>query len=1012
MTVESMSTGSNGSREQFFESNYTALREQPPMRWMRRLFLRLTDGWHPNLVDLPTGTGKTDLVVIWVLALAWYGLRKATNRPVPRRLVWVVNRRVLVQQVFRLANRLQEKLVSSQAGDNSLADLRRGLESLSGDANDVFRVVQLRGQLIDDREWSVAPSVPQLVIGTVDQIGSRLLFHGYGLGKWSLPLQAALLAIDAWICVDEAHLVPAFVLTLRQFSNLTANAGHNGPQAISSVFDKLPFWITELSATPALPSLRKDSVFRLIREDEEDPRLTDRLLAARIRQVKIRWVAKDQKPEDAITKAAADLAGKVDTVAAFIREAGAANRIGKKLEKQFKGRVLTITGRLRGYERDRLEKDATFRRFQPEEGFAIGTPGETAFLVGTAAAEVGLDADAAAVVCDFASLPTLLQRLGRLDRRGRISRGFQSGQCDPPTMTVFAKSNETVGGKDAVKREKAERDIRRRMLKLARSLRRERSDVSAPLLVGSHWRGALAKDPKEKTKENVAATELPDDTSSDDDGKSKSVEPGVLTTAATWRVLLGRKDKSGSEQLLTNPALNWLHHPVACVTGGPVAVPPLTSALVEHWAGTTKPRNAFLPVHPFLYGIIPDEEGTPLIGVAFRLEMDVLASGPSGDGEDEDDNMDIMADVEEIFRLFPPRRAELHLVPIPAARDWFSSAEASAIPVAHFDGEEWSVTPDRQDKSLIQPGSILVLPTLAASHDCLKKLIEEPNDVTSRDVLDGVSTQRPAYWRRIVRVEAGDVLLKSDDGASRIEKRGELDQSREGTSLGDPAPSPAWHPRLRCRLKIGTAVFRFEYLKQKRQRQRQLLDDYDGIPGHLSRAEKDAGKIADTLAPNNEFLRALLMTVARVHDEGKRNRKWQRAMGNSDSSRPVAKPLIDNPPPMGGFRHEWESLLKIRDCPPAAPDTLADSDVQLWTDLWLHLVPSHHGHLRPWISDSGFAPEVGKQQQCALRTQSAERFARLQHELGPWRLAFLEGLVKAADVASSQPDDEEDGDEQ
>lgn len=97
--------GSNSSREQFFESNYAALREQPPMRWMRRLFLKLTDGWHPNLVDLPTGTGKTDLVVVWVLALAWYGLHKATNKPVPIRLVWVVNRRVLVQQVFRLANR-------------------------------------------------------------------------------------------------------------------------------------------------------------------------------------------------------------------------------------------------------------------------------------------------------------------------------------------------------------------------------------------------------------------------------------------------------------------------------------------------------------------------------------------------------------------------------------------------------------------------------------------------------------------------------------------------------------------------------------------------------------------------------------------------------------------------------------------------------------------------------------------------------------------------------------------
>jgi CRISPR-associated endonuclease/helicase Cas3 len=172
------------------------------MRWMGRFFLRLTEENCTRLVDLPTGAGKTDVVVIWVLALAWYGLETGTRTPVPRRLVWVVNRRVLVQQVFRLAEGLEKKLSSDGTTPGSLAQVREGLARLSGDGTDIFRVVQLRGQLIDDREWSVAPSVPQLIIGTVDQIGSRLLFQGYGLGKGSRPLQAALLGIDpgsAWM---------------------------------------------------------------------------------------------------------------------------------------------------------------------------------------------------------------------------------------------------------------------------------------------------------------------------------------------------------------------------------------------------------------------------------------------------------------------------------------------------------------------------------------------------------------------------------------------------------------------------------------------------------------------------------------------------------------------------------------------------------------------------------------------------------------------------------------------
>src|ERR1035437_9844456 len=361
MRTETQSTES--SREQFFESNYTLLREQPPMKWMGRLFVELSDGRYPRLVDMPTGAGKTDVAAIWVLALAWYGLDAETRSPVPRRLVWVVNRRVLVQQVFNLANQLQNRLSVDGGNPSSLADVRKGLARLSGDGTDVFRVVQLRGQLIDDREWSVAPSVPQLIIGTVDQMGSRLLFQGYGLGKWSRPMQAALLGVDAWICVDEAHLVPAFVLTLRQAHHLIAAA----PRILSSVFERLPSWVTELSATSALPPPSAESVFRLLPADEDDPRLKDRLLAARTRRVNVTWLADGVKSEEAIQRAAAELAAKVESVAVFVRLPKDANRIAKGLRKQFPDRVLAITGRLRGYERDRLENQAVFKRFRPPE---------------------------------------------------------------------------------------------------------------------------------------------------------------------------------------------------------------------------------------------------------------------------------------------------------------------------------------------------------------------------------------------------------------------------------------------------------------------------------------------------------------------------------------------------------------------------------------------------------------------------------------------------------------------
>ena len=116
-------------------------------------------------------------------------------------------------------------------------------------------------------------------------------------------------------------------------------------------------------------------------------------------------------------------------VAVFCSKATDAEKVAKEIQKKqnFPGRVLLVTGRLRGYERDRLEADVRFRRFKTPHSEAMTDSEPPTFLVGTSAAEVGLDADASAIVCDFANLITLVQRLGRLDRRGELSVKARKG---------------------------------------------------------------------------------------------------------------------------------------------------------------------------------------------------------------------------------------------------------------------------------------------------------------------------------------------------------------------------------------------------------------------------------------------------------------------------------------------------------------------------------------------------------------------------------------------------------
>jgi CRISPR-associated endonuclease/helicase Cas3 len=132
-------------------------------------------------------------------------------------------------------------------------------------------------------------------------------------------------------------------------------------------------------------------------------------------------------------------------------------------------------------------------------------------------------------------------------------------------------------------------------------------------------------------------------------------------------------------------------------------------------------------------------------------------------------------------------------------------------------------------------------------------------------------------------------------------------------------------------------------------------------------------------------------------------------MGNTDLTNAVAKPVVEKPRKTNGYRHEWGSILRIAGQPPSLPSHWDETTNRIWRDLWLHLVGAHHGYLRPSLPDRAFPRPPTMAKQLPVRMESIERFAHLQRDLGPWRLAYLEALLKAADVdASREPNDEPD----
>src|SRR5260370_41058853 len=99
----------------------------------------------------------------------------------------------------------------------------------AGEAVEPLAISTLRGQFADNAEWRADPARAAIVIGTVDMIGSRLLFSGYGCGFKTRPLHAGFLGQDVLLVHDEAHLEPAFQTLLTAIQQGQHDGERTGP---------------------------------------------------------------------------------------------------------------------------------------------------------------------------------------------------------------------------------------------------------------------------------------------------------------------------------------------------------------------------------------------------------------------------------------------------------------------------------------------------------------------------------------------------------------------------------------------------------------------------------------------------------------------------------------------------------------------------------------------------------------------------------------------------------------
>src|SRR5262249_16043540 len=133
---------------------------------------------------------------------------------------------------------------------------------------------RLRGGVPREDDWARTPSQATVLCSTVDQIGSRLLFRGYGVSDRMKPVHAGLIGSDCLILLDEAHLAEPFRQTLNWMSLYRGEKWRDAERS-----HRTPWRVSLLTATPA--AAKTADLFALENEDLQNPTLSRRLDASK-----------------------------------------------------------------------------------------------------------------------------------------------------------------------------------------------------------------------------------------------------------------------------------------------------------------------------------------------------------------------------------------------------------------------------------------------------------------------------------------------------------------------------------------------------------------------------------------------------------------------------------------------------------------------------------------------------------------------------------------------------------
>lgn len=968
-----------------FGEFFQAVHGCAPFPWQTRLLEQVVrESRWPSTLSLPTGAGKTVVLDIGVYALAC-GAR------VPRRTVLVVDRRIVVDDAFRRAEKIRHKLRDSDV--QILDEVRASLEALGGST--ALATALLRGGIYREDNWVRDPLQPLLVCSTVDQVGSRILHRGYGVSSHAWSIHAGLLANDALIVLDEAHTSEPFRQTLEWIERY---------RKIAEQPLNLPFGVVSMTATPRANA----DVFSLGDEDRNHPVLARRLGAKKILHLEVASKPKDEGLVDTVVERVKALLGSQDgesskAILVVMNRVRTARAVAKEMDSLRTGKKnplgiekpLLLTGRSRSLERDALldsvrSRIMAGRERSPKDGDL------PLVVVATQCVEVGADLDVDILVSEVCPIDSLRQRLGRLDRMGNLGRSeaYLIAPRDGKAKDGDEKSDPEGWKPDPVYGDLCE--------KVWKFLRSKSESIDEGIDVGNAGWETILSGVSEEILQEMQSPSLDAPVMFPaycDLWVQTSPEPSVVPDPSLF--LHGPQRNEAEVQIVWRSDLDvdapdtWASCVSACppVVGETLRIP---LAQARQWL-EGKRKEA--------------QEGSDLegeIGTETGKESDKSLPFLRWRGFDD-------SEVCENSRMARP-------------------GDTLVVPAAHGGCDEWGWNPEASKDGGVAPVKDLadearlaarrtpVLRLHPALHDRLPpalrgvpldqtdSVIEEIKDLI-QDALDSCD------------VDGFDPAM-SDSDRKQPEVRAVANAIvalRNGWSW-EPHPSGrGWI--LAGKHRMGSVEFAGEDDGASR------LDRPVTLAQHLV----DVGKVARDFANRSglpESVVADSLLSGELHDLGKADPAFQAMLQNGSRLRAAASPLLAKSPLLPRSRGEAELARQKSGYPLGARHELlsvrlAESspvfrEIAKDWELVLHLVASHHGRCRPFApvvdhpsprlvqynwkgqelsaSSDGIANGVGLEH---VASGVSDRFWRLVRRYGWWGLSYLEACLRLADWRAS-----------